>query len=192
MSKPEPEVMGTPMYLEDFCKKHFPKKEEEPLTIIEVGTWKGASAFKMISACNKNCKVYCVDTWLGSMEHYDSIQRDSNGYPNIFGDFWTNVKRAGYEDIVVPVTLPSTMAAEYLQKKGIRADVIYIDAAHDYKNTKSDLDAFWPLLKKESGSLFFGDDFHDTWFGVIGAVQRFGFELGIKPSVVNKTWFFKV
>lgn len=188
----EPEILGTPVYFEDFCKRYFPKKEEEPLTIIEVGTWKGASAFKMISACDKNCKLYCVDTWLGSIEQHDTIQRDSDGFPNIYKDFWKNVKDAGYEDIIVPVKLPSTMAAEYLQKKGVQADIIYIDASHDYKNMKSDIDAFWPLLKKESGNLFFGNNFYDTWFGVVGAVQQFGFQIGEKPVAVGKTWFFKV
>lgn len=180
------EVMGTPLYFEDFCKKYFPKSEE-PLTIIEVGTWKGSSAFRMISACEKKCKMYCVDTWLGSNEHYDIIDRDQNGYPCIFGQFWKNVKDAGFEKIITPVTLPSTDAAKLLAKKGIKADIIYIDAAHDYKNTKADIDAYWPLLK--DGGLFFGDDYNQSWFGVVGAVNQFSYEIGIPVNVTSSTWW---
>lgn len=180
------EVMGTPLYFEDFCKRYFPKSEE-PLTIIEVGTWKGSSAFRMISACEKKCKMYCVDTWLGSNEHYDIIDRDQNGYPCIFGQFWKNVKDAGFEEIITPVTLPSTDAAKLLAKKGVKADIIYIDASHDYKNTKADIDAYWPLLK--DGGLFFGDDYSPTWFGVIGAVNQFSYEIGIPANTVHSTWW---
>lgn len=182
----KPEAMGTALYMEELCKQIFPKRDH--LTIIEVGTWKGASAFDMISACDKKCKVYCVDTWLGSTEHYDGIQRDEDGYPNIFKDFWQNVKNYKYENIITPITLPSVDAAEILKSKGVQADVIFIDAAHDYKNTKADLDAYWPLLK--SGGLFFGDDFNPGWCGVIGAVQQFSYEVGTPFQVVgDKTWF---
>lgn len=69
--------------------------------------------------------MYCVDTWLGSNEHYDIIDRDQNGYPCIFGQFWKNVKDAGFEKIITPVTLPSTDAAKLLAKKGVKADIIY-------------------------------------------------------------------
>lgn len=182
-----PEAMGTPVYFEEFCKRNFPKKEGEPLVIIEVGTWKGASAFRMISACEKNCKVYCVDTWLGSTEHYDNIERGTNGYPRIYEDFWKNVKDAEYEDIITPITLPSTDAAKLLARKGVKADVIYIDAAHDYKNTKADLDAYWPLLKDDG--LFFGDDYSSTWFGVVGAVNQFSHEVGIPANITASTWW---
>lgn len=187
MTTTEPQCMGTPAYFEDLCKKYFPKKSD--LTIIEVGTWEGASAFKMISAANKSCKMYCVDTWLGSIEHYETIQRDHNGYPSIFKNFWTNVKNAGYEDIIEPITLPSIDAAEYLKKKGVHADVIYIDAAHDFRGVKADMDAYWPLLKP--GGVFIGDDFHHDWYGVVGAVTQFCFEVGIPADIVAKSWIIK-
>ncbi len=183
----KPEVMGTPLYFKKFCDEIFPK--ERPLTIIEVGTWKGASAFEMIETCEKKCKMYCVDTWLGSIEHYDTIQRDENGYPTIFSDFWDNVKKAGYEEIITPITLPSAQAAKYLKEKGVQADVIYIDASHEYKDTLEDMEAYWELLKP--GGVFIGDDYHPDWKGVMNAVRQFIFLKDLECAVFSKTWFIK-
>src|SRR5947208_1485127 len=45
----------------------------KPSLIIEVGTWKGHSANAMADSCkrmNLHTKIICVDTWLGSQEHY--------------------------------------------------------------------------------------------------------------------------
>jgi hypothetical protein len=184
----EPEVMGTPPYFKQLCESVF-SQLDKPLTIIEVGTWKGASAFRMIEACDKKCKMYCVDTWLGSTEHYDGIERDDNGYPCIFKDFWNNVKEAGYEDIITPITLPSIDAAHLLEKRGVMADVIYIDAAHDYTNVKADMEAYWKLLK--NGGVFIGDDYHPEWYGVMGAVQQFSFQVGQPAQIVEKSWLMK-
>lgn len=187
MAEP-PEEMGTPQYFDEMCNELF-SKLDKPLTIIEVGTWVGASAFKMIKACDKKCKMYCVDTWLGSVEHYDDIGRDENGYPCIFNQFWNNVKQAGYEDIITPITLPSLDAAIILEKRGVKADVIYIDAAHDYKNAKADMEAYWNLLKP--GGIFIGDDYHPDWYGVIGAVTTFCYEHGTPAQIAGKSWIIK-
>lgn len=183
----EPEVMGTPMYFDKLCDMVFPK--DRPLTIIEVGTWKGASAFKMVKTCDKKCKMYCVDTWLGSLEHYDTIQRDENGFPSIFKDFWNNVKSAGYEDVITPITLPSITAAKYLKEKGVQADVIYIDASHEYKDTLEDMEAYWELLKP--GGVFIGDDYHQDWKGVINAVRQFSFLKEHDVDIYVKSWVIK-
>jgi predicted O-methyltransferase YrrM len=46
---------------------------QRPLTIIEVGTWKGLSACTMASLAkrlNIPCKLICVDTWLGAPEFW--------------------------------------------------------------------------------------------------------------------------
>jgi predicted O-methyltransferase YrrM len=53
----EPEVMGTPTYFGELCTKLFSDLKDDA-TIIEVGTWMGASAFKMVQACEKN--VRCI------------------------------------------------------------------------------------------------------------------------------------
>ena len=65
-----------------------------PRVIMEVGTWKGASAINMATICKKHdiaCEIICVDTWLGSPglytrpgePFYDSLAH-VNGYPNLY------------------------------------------------------------------------------------------------------------
>jgi len=52
-------------------------------------------------------------------------------------------------------------------------DFIYIDAAHDYKNVKDDLECWWPKLK--SGGVFAGHDYfpdHRVWRGVDVGVYK--------------------
>lgn len=46
-------------------------------------------------------------------------------------------------------------------------DVIYIDASHEYKNVRQDLEAWWPLLRP--GGVMFGDDYIVGCPGVIRA-----------------------
>lgn len=182
MEKPE---SLSPEYFEQLCRDFLPK--DRHLTIIEVGTWKGASAFHMINGCEKNCTMYCVDTWLGSVEHYNNVTRDEDGYPCIFKEFWNNVKKANFQDIIKPITLPSQEAASILKSKNVMADFIYIDASHDFKNVKADMESYWQLLKP--GGVLFGDDFNPSWYGVMGAVQMFSFERGIQFKQIGTTWF---
>lgn len=70
-----------------------------PSSILEIGSWMGSSAVAWIEASseyNPSSVVYCVDTWLGSVEHYlnqsgsswgrDKLSIDDYG-PNYFDDF---------------------------------------------------------------------------------------------------------
>ena len=46
-------------------------RQARPRLIIEVGTWKGASAVSMAKAAKSGgmpTKIICIDTWLGALE----------------------------------------------------------------------------------------------------------------------------
>lgn len=71
-------------------------------------------------------------------------------------------------------------------------DFIYIDAAHDYKNVKKDVEAWWPKLK--SGGVFSGHDYfpdHRVWrgveVGVYKAVNEFAASQGTEVHHTTKT-----
>jgi hypothetical protein len=55
-----------------------------------------------------------------------------------------------------------------LRHHNVIADVIHIDAGHDYRSVKTDLQIWWPLLRP--GGILIGDDYitddHNPWPGV--------------------------
>jgi hypothetical protein len=151
-----------------------------PELIIEVGTWKGASAIHMgrlLDRAGLSTEIICVDTWLGSAglytrnndKFFDSLGHRF-GYPTLYYTFLANVVRAGQQPRITPLPLPSELAAQVLAHFGAKADLIYIDASHDYESVKLDLHRFWPLLTDDG--VLFGDDY-GLWLGVTKAVNEF-------------------
>lgn len=155
-----------------------------PAVIIEVGTWKGASAIHMAAITRElglDTKIICIDTWLGSPEHFLASQpgwRESlllrNGFPHLYYTFLANVMRAGFQDTIIPLANTSDNAAVILQQKQITADLIYIDAAHEEEAAYRDFKNYWQLLAP-SGILL-GDDYM-SWPGVTAAAHRFAIEV---------------
>ena len=67
----------------------------KPNLILEIGTWKGASAINMANICERyklNTQIICIDTWLGALEFWTNKQDPERylsldlrfGYPNVF------------------------------------------------------------------------------------------------------------
>lgn len=146
-----------------------------PSVIIEVGTWKGASAIHM--AMNSEATIYCCDTWLGGIDHalgetdYDQTPRHDRSW--VWDTFRTNVALAGLSDRIIPIPQTSINAARWLAANKVTAPMIYVDASHEYTDVCQDLCAYWSLLTP--GGVMFGDDYHDqNNSGVAKAVQWFG------------------
>jgi hypothetical protein len=149
--------------------------------IIEVGTWKGRSAFFMadrLTAADVPFELVCVDTWLGSTERwYDeavACKREKalklqHGRPGIYEQFIANVIKKGYARSIVPFPVPSTIAFKVLRKLGYTAQFVYIDGNHDQWDVAHDIRNYWQLL--EPGGILCGDDY--TWSGVNAAVTEF-------------------
>ena len=168
--------------------------------IIEVGTWKGKSCVAMATA-RADATVIAVDTWLGAPEFWTYGLDDpglddpgrggslakSRGYPGVFYTFTRNVKSLGLHDRVCPLPLSSVQAAEVLAFHGVAADMVYVDASHEFGAVLADLEAYWPLLKP--GGVMFGDDYGDVgWPGVKRAVHEFAERLGLEVRVDGIVW----
>jgi predicted O-methyltransferase YrrM len=136
----------------------------QPEVIIEVGSWKGQSSVNLAHACKKlglDTKMYCVDTWLGSIEFrehekaygskWDRMLR--HGYPQVYYQFLSNLVHNGVEDMIEPVPNTSKDAVPFVPM----ADLIYIDADHTYLGVREDLINYWPKVKE--GGIIFGDDY---------------------------------
>ena len=71
--------------------------------------------------------------------------------------------------------------------QNIKADLIHIDAAHEYEPVLRDARLFWGLLNK--GGVLVGDDF--PWPGVAKAAQDFAAEIGQELVVESPKWILR-
>jgi|694.fasta_scaffold128813_3 hypothetical protein len=139
----------------------------KPKLIVEVGTWKGASAIYMSSLCmehGSDFEIVCVDTFLGSVEHWTTItefiKKESliNGRPNVYNQFLSNVISVGLQNNITPFPIDSVNGALTLSHFDVKADMVYIDAGHDYDSVVADLILYKDIVRP--GGLLLGDD----WF----------------------------
>lgn len=135
-----------------------------PKIIVEIGSWEGASTLGWAEIADK---VICIDTWLGSVEHYGNYVNQSewmrdrlmidDGYPTIFRTFADNIRNRGYQNKIIPITIDSNQSYIILKELNINIDLIYIDAAHDYDSVKNDLTKSFDLI--ENKGYICGDDY---------------------------------
>jgi hypothetical protein len=193
-SRLEPDLQGWASdhrYFHDLVSRLAPKQ------IIEVGTWKGASAVRMAHrarSIDPKVTVLCVDTWLGSNQVLWSdpklrplLQLDENGYPSVYKQFLSNIVHEGLQNTVFPLPMTSSAAAELLAHYKVRADLIYIDAGHAEYEVYGDLQDYWQLLRP--GGIMFGDDYWTSWIGVVKAVNRFAYEKSLPLEISEGKWF---
>lgn len=142
-------------------------KEIQPKIIVEVGTWKGASAIHMAKTCKKyydDFEIICIDTFLASYEHWVNIDGNlpktnlKNGRPTIYETFLTNVITEELTEHITPFPIDSINGGLTLSHFGVQADLVYIDAGHEYESVFMDLMLYKNVVR--SGGHLIGDD----WF----------------------------
>lgn len=164
-------------------------------TVIDVGVWKGQSTITMALAI-KNAQldgcVIAVDTFLGSVEHWDrerNLFSRSHSMPDIFKTFMSNVYKAGVQDYVIPMPQTSVSAALIFKRLGITAALVHLDAAHEYEEVLRDAEEYWSLI--EPGGYLIGDDYHETWPGVVRAVGEFSARLFRPLAIEPPKWILQ-
>jgi hypothetical protein len=179
---------GSPAFAELIRQVH-------PRLIIEVGTWKGASAISMANTAASEgltTKILCIDTWLGALEfridHNDPERFRAlecrHGYPQVYFRFLANVCHMGHQNRILPFPLDSASAAWWLMSHGIKADLIYIDASHEEEAVYQDLLDYRELLAP-SGKIF-GDDW--DWASVRAAVSAFAKDQNLSVAHCHDKW----
>lgn len=160
-----------------------------PGLVIEVGTRKGQSAVFMAETCRElglDAALLCIDTWLGSLEHlldpgFRPLFAIRRGRPTLYEQFLSNIRARGLQTYVTPLPQTSRTAARFLGVRGVRADLVYLDASHEEEDVLADLEAYWPLLRP--GGLSVGDDCIAAFPGVVRACVAFARRVGIQPWV---------
>ena len=125
-------------------------EQVRPEVVIEIGTWKGASLMRMHGLARElelGTQFICVDTWLGSSEHWLSAKdrarlRLRGGYPDLYRQFIFNLIASNATD-VFPFPMTSLAAAQVLSRLGVQADLIYVDAGHDEREVFADLSSYF-------------------------------------------------
>lgn len=148
----------------EFCEKVFREQFTDlmPKIVIEVGSWVGTSAIimaKILKELKLDAEIICIDTWLGSVEHWSGeicTMSQRNGRPIFYETFLSNVIQSGMKDIITPFPIDSTNGLLFFKKFNIPVDFIYIDGAHDFKSVCNDLYNAQNVLRP-SGVLL-GDD----------------------------------
>ena len=174
--------------------------QQKPNVIIEVGTWKGKSAIMManvVKRLNLNCKIYCVDTWLGAIEFWDWLSHTpernlhlKHGYPQVYYQFLSNVVHTNNQDVIIPVPLPSNLGCKLLKRKNIQSQLIYIDASHETDDVYDDMKHYYELLSP--GGIMFGDDY--SWESVRNGVSKFVKEQNMSMDAIKEesvNWILK-
>jgi SAM-dependent methyltransferase len=152
---------------------------------VEVGSWKGRSAaFLGVEIFNsgKPIKLYCVDTWQGSVEHQDMdcIKNDL-----LYNEFIANTKPI--ESVITPLRIPSLEAAMQFEDNSI--DFVFLDASHEYEDVKADIDAWYTKVKP--GGIIAGHDYWPNgaaWPGVLKAVNEWAENKGKHITTSENCW----
>jgi predicted O-methyltransferase YrrM len=129
-----------------------------PARLVEIGSYRGRSTIALASSARDGVTVVAVDPHTGG----DRGPRQAHG-TEAEGEadhraFVANLARAGVAERVDYVRLPSQDALATLSG---RADLVYVDGAHDYRAARQDL-AGWGRRLEAGGALLV----HDAWSSV--------------------------
>jgi len=157
--------------------------EKKPKIIVELGSWLGESAIFMADLLDNDGKLYAVDHWQGSVEHHE-VTNSKALLPSLYQQFLSNVIHAKLTNKIIPVKSSTYEAAFNLD---VKADLIYVDAAHDEKNVFQDIYLWYPKLKPTG--IMCGDDW--AWGTVRTAVKKFAKVHNLEIVSDNFFWYYK-
>ncbi len=123
-------------------------RTDEPKTVIEVGSYEGSSAVWILNNLLRaeGGKLYCIDAWAQPDEGETRFRR-----------FQANIAETGRADAVETLRAWSHEALVQLLSRGVQADFIYIDGAHDALNVLRNAVMSFEMLKP--GGVMILDDY---------------------------------
>lgn len=133
--------------------------------IIEVGCWKGRSTLAL--ADNTTGRVYAVDHWRGTPgdPHLKEVGR-LGGPSGLYDTFRRNLR--GRDQVIMRPMDASQAALSFAPQS---ADLVFIDAGHEYLDVKHDIETYRPIVKP--GGILCGHDYgSEQHRGVTQAVNE--------------------
>lgn len=168
-------------FVREIAERKNLKGEQRRVSVLEVGSFEGASALLWSHTIAKTCgsfgSVLCVDSWRsfdepGVKHDYAwDVMLDALKSGSAFERFLKNITHA-------PIPI-SWVRASFVEAMpfllGKKFDIVYIDASHSYEDVLEDIRLAAPFVR--SGGILCGDNFESTYSGVIQAVEE-SFSLG--------------
>ena len=132
--------------------------------VVEVGSFVGKSSVLIGNFLRKRASpapLLCIDTWLGDLgmllgQIYPVEMGKHNGRSTLYDLWLLNMMEHNLTERVLPLVTPSLLGARTLEYLRLAVDVLYLDSAHEYRETFMELSAYWPVVKP--GGLLLGDD----------------------------------
>lgn len=117
--------------------------------IVELGSWLGGST-RFILDHAPHAMVIAIDHWQGSAEHQDKHKAKlSSLYQTFLSNCWT------YRSRLIPMKTTTLQGLEELFVLGLKPDLVYIDASHNYDAVMQDLEKIYTCFLK---TIICGDD----------------------------------
>lgn len=155
------------------------EKASQANVIIELGCYKGRSTKQL--ALSSQGIIYTIDNFIG-------IPGDNE--LSIREEFEDNLRLELGSGKVILIPLSRQDAIEELYTLDIKADLIFIDAAHDYESVRDDIKSLLPFVKKDG--IICGHDYRLCYDGLRQAVDE-AFPTAIKEMGEEfSIWSYKI
>jgi predicted O-methyltransferase YrrM len=128
----------------------------EPGRIVEIGSFRGRSTIVLSRAARDGVEVVAIDPHAGNDRGPQEIAPDAARGNEDFDRFHENLRRAGVEERVRHVRLPSEDALDEVQAP---VDLLYVDGAHRYAPARADIERYGALVRP-GGTLLVHDSYN--------------------------------
>ncbi|RZC75397.1 hypothetical protein C5167_050879 [Papaver somniferum] len=169
-------------------------RKVKPTTIIEVGTFLGASAIHMVELTRSiglKTQILCVDDFRGWAGFRDERFKDIqmvNGDLMLMYQFMQNVVYSNVTELILPIPFSTQSTLDKFCEWGILGDLVEVDAGHDFHSAWSDINRAYKILRP--GGVMFGHDYLTAADerGVRRAVNLFARVNGFRVLVDGQHW----
>jgi hypothetical protein len=172
-------------------------EEVRPRVVVELGSFLGASATHMGAVARElglETDIFCFDDfrgWPGFRSGDLADIRQQNGDVMLMNQFMQNVVHRNLSGSVLPVPFGTVAALSSFCKWGIYADLIEVDASHDFHSAWADINIAFQLLRP--GGVMFGHDYRTAADkrGVRRAVDLFARMNDLRVEPDGQHWIYR-
>lgn len=172
-------------------------EEVRPRVMIELGSFLGASATHMGSIARElglKTDIFCFDDfrgWPGFRSGDLSDIKQQHGNVMLMNQFMQNVVYRNVTEHILPVPFGTVASLSSFCKWGIYADLIEVDASHDFHSAWADINIAFQLLRP--GGVMFGHDYQTAADkrGVRRAVDLFARMNDLRVEPDGQHWIYR-